>query len=73
MKGLFSAKVPNSSCAEVHGVLLTEPTHMEVEDQENEKEDERDCGESKSIKTTPCGGCIDDERARHLSQCHVRH
>ena len=44
VRGLFSAKVPNSSFAEVHRVLLSEPTHMEDEDeeQENEKEDERD-------------------------------
>ena len=36
--------MPNSSFAEVHGVLLTDATHMEVEgeDQENEVEDERD-------------------------------
>ena len=44
--GLFSAKVPNSSFAEVRMGLLIEPTHMEDEfedeDQENEKEDERD-------------------------------
>ena len=56
MRGLFSAKVLNSSFAEVHGVLLTEPTHMEDEDedQENEKEDERDGEECRveSIKTT---------------------
>ena len=44
MRGLFSAKVPNSSIAEVSMGLLIEPTHMEDEDeeQENEKEDERD-------------------------------
>ena len=44
MRGLFSAKVHNSSFSEVHGVFLTEPNHMEDEDedQENEKEDERD-------------------------------
>ena len=44
MKGLFSAKVPNSSFAEVRMGLLIEPTHMEDEDEEqqNEKEDERD-------------------------------
>ena len=44
VRGLFSAKVPNSSFAEVRTGLLIEPTHMEDEDeeQENEKEDERD-------------------------------
>ena len=44
MRGLLSAKVPNSSLAEVQSELLTEPTHMkdEDDDQENEKEDERD-------------------------------
>ena len=34
--------MPNPSFAEVHMGLLIEPTHMEGEDQENEKEDERD-------------------------------
>ena len=44
MRGLFSAKVPNSSLAEVRMGLLIEPIHMEDEDedQENEKEDEKD-------------------------------
>ena len=44
MRGLFSAKVPNSSFAEVRMGLLIEPTHLEDEDEEreNEKEDERD-------------------------------
>ena len=42
MRGVLSAKVPNSSFAEAHRVLLSEPTHMEDEDQENEKEDGRD-------------------------------
>ena len=43
-RGLFSAKVPHSSCAEVRVELFIEPTHMEDEDedQEIEKEDERD-------------------------------
>ena len=49
MRRFLTAKVPNSSLAEVHSVLLPEPTHMEdedeEEDQENEKEDERDCEE----------------------------
>ena len=31
MRGLFSAKVPNSSFAEVRMGLLIEPTHMEDE------------------------------------------
>ena len=49
VRRLFSAKVPNSSFAEVHGELLTEPTHTadEDEDQETEKEDERDGEESR--------------------------
>ena len=34
MRGVFSAKVPNSSFAEVRGVLLIEPTHMEDEDED---------------------------------------
>ena len=46
VRGLFSAKVPNSSFAEVRMGHLIQPTHMEDEnedeDQENEKEDERD-------------------------------
>ena len=47
MRGVLSAKVPNSSFAEVRMGLPIEPTHMEDEDeeQENEKEDERDCEE----------------------------
>ena len=49
MRGLFSAKVPNSSFVEVRMGLLIVPTHMEDEDeeQENEKEDERDGEECK--------------------------
>ena len=50
VRGLLSAKVPKSSFAEVHRVLVPlEPTHMEDEDedQENEKEDERDGEECK--------------------------
>ena len=45
MRGLFSAIVSNSSLAEVR-MGLNEPTHMEDEggEQENEKEDERNCG-----------------------------
>ena len=49
VRGLFSAKVPNSSFAEVRMGLLIEPTHMEDEDEDhqNEKEDERDGEECK--------------------------
>ena len=49
MRGLLSANVPNSSFAETHRVLLSEPTHMEDddEDQGNEEEDERDGEECK--------------------------
>ena len=47
MRGVLSARVPNSSCAEAHKVLLSEPTHMKDEDEENEKENERDCEECK--------------------------
>ena len=45
MRGLLSAKVPNSSFAKAHRVLLPKPTHMEDEgeDQENEKEDGEEC------------------------------
>ena len=41
---MLSAKGPSYSFAEVHKVLLPEPTNMEDEDEdpENEKEDERD-------------------------------
>ena len=47
---VLSAKVPNSSFAEARRVLLSEPTHMEDEDegQEDEKENERDYGECKA-------------------------
>ena len=39
MRRVLSAKVTNSSFAEAHKVLLSEPTHMEdeVKDQENER------------------------------------
>ena len=49
VRGVLSAKVPNSSFGEAHSLLLSEPTHMEEEerDQENEKEDGRDCEECK--------------------------
>ena len=47
VRGLLSAKVPTSSFAEAHSVLLPEPTHMEDEDEGNEKEDERDGEECK--------------------------
>ena len=44
-------KESDSSFAEAHRVLLSEPAHMEDEDedenQENEVEDERDCKECK--------------------------
>ena len=36
VRGLFWAKAPNSSFAEVHGELPTEPTHMEDEDEDQE-------------------------------------
>ena len=63
VRGLFSAKVPNSSFAEVRMGLLIKPTIMEDEDeeQENEKEDERDgeecraAGQRVSDQTTTCG------------------
>ena len=83
MRGLFSAKVPNSSSAEVRMGLLIEPTHMEDsdEDQENEKEDERD-GEECRVEGRRVSRqqhhaddtwmtCSQDTLS--LSQCHVRH
>ena len=58
VRGLLSAKVPNSSFVEVRMGLLIEPTHMEDEDeeQENEKEDERD-GEECRVE----GGRVSDQ------------
>ena len=51
VRGLLPAKVPNSSFAEEHSVLLPEPILMEDEgedeDQENENEDEKDGEECK--------------------------
>ena len=38
MRGVLSAKVSNSSFAEAHKVLLSEPTHMEDEDEDQENE-----------------------------------
>ena len=71
-----SAKVPNSSFAEVLVGLLIEPTHME---EENEEEDERD-GEECRVEGRRVSRqqhhaddtwmtCAQDT----LSQCHVRH
>ena len=37
VRGVLSAEVPNSSFAEAHKVLLSEPTHVEDEDRENER------------------------------------
>ena len=81
MRGLLSAKVPNSSFEKAHSELLVEPTHMEDEDedQENEKEDERD-GEEYRVESRRVSKqqhhaddtwvtCAQDT----LSQCHVRH
>ena len=47
MRGALLAKVPDSSFAEAHRGILSEPTHIESEDedQEDEVEDERDCEE----------------------------
>ena len=49
MRGALSTKESGSSFAEAHKVLLSGPTHIEsedeVEDQENEVDDERDCEE----------------------------
>ena len=44
VRGAVLTRVSGSSLARVHRVFLPEPTHMEVEDedQENELEDERD-------------------------------
>ena len=42
-------KESDSSFAEAHNAILSEPTHIEgeVEDQEDEVEDERDCEQCK--------------------------
>ena len=47
VRGALSTRLSGSSFAEVHRVLLSEPTHIEDEDedQEDEIEDERDCEE----------------------------
>ena len=49
MRGVLSANVPNSSFAEAHRVHLSDPTHMENEDEDEENEtlDERDYEECK--------------------------
>ena len=59
MRGALLTKESSTSFAEVHRVLVSEPTHMEGEDEDQEEEvvDGRDCeesksGESKRIKTT---------------------
>ena len=81
VRGLFSAKVPNSLFAEAHWVLLTEPTLMENEDEdhENEKEDERDGEECRAEgrRVSRQQHHADDTwitcAQDTLSQCHVRH
>ena len=47
MRGALLTKESGSSFAEAHKVLLSEPTHIESEDedQEDEVEDGRDCEE----------------------------
>ena len=48
-EGALLTKGPDSSFAEAHRGILSEPTHMEDEDedQEDEVEDGRDCEECK--------------------------
>ena len=80
MRRLFSAKVPNSSSAEVRLGLLIEPNpHGKWRWKSREwkgrwkRRWRVESRGSKSIKTTTsCGWNMDDVRARHLSQCHVR-
>ena len=47
MRGALLTKESGSSFAEAHRVFLSEPTHIESEDedQEDKVEDERDCEE----------------------------
>ena len=47
MRGALLTKGPDSSFAEAQRVILSEPTHIESEDedQEDDVEDERDCEE----------------------------
>ena len=49
MRGALLTKESDSSFAEAHRGILTEPTHIEGEDedQEDEVEDGRDCEECK--------------------------
>ena len=49
VRGVLLTKGSDSSFAEAHSALLSEPTHMEGEDedQKDEVEDERDCEECK--------------------------
>ena len=49
VRGALLTKESDSSFAEAHRGILSEPTHMEdeVEDQEDEAEDERHCEECK--------------------------
>ena len=41
VRALFSAKMPNSSFAEVRMGLLIEPTHMEDQDEDEDQENEK--------------------------------
>ena len=73
-------KQSDSSFAEAHRRFLSEPTHKEDEDedQENEVEDGRDCEECKvesrrDVKHTSAWNMDGMTRTDTLSQCHVRH
>ena len=77
---MLSAKVLNSSFAEAHRVLLSEPTHMEDtgEDQENEEEDERDFQECnvesrRESRRTTTWNMDDTMRTTPWAMSHVRH
>ena len=64
MRGALLTKESGSSFAEAHRVLLSEPTHMgsEDEDQEDEVEDERDSEEYRM-----------ESRRGIKTQNHMRH
>ena len=73
MRRVLSAKVPNSPFTEMHWARLFEPTHMEGEDedQENEKEDERDCEEIRRKVGTNFAHEAWRMQTTILSQCHL--
>ena len=64
VRGLFSAKVPDSSFARVRRVLV--PHMGDEDDQENEKEDEREDGKQRVE-----GRVVENQATHNMQMTHV--